>query len=67
MNNVAVEDGGSYACSARLTHLGRHFTIRNYIAVNTSKVLFLFSNMVAWFSALWEPDGFLLQVSEIGY
>uniref|UniRef100_A0A8C6N1X8 Interleukin-1 receptor-like 2 n=1 Tax=Mus spicilegus TaxID=10103 RepID=A0A8C6N1X8_MUSSI len=38
VNNVAVEDGGSYACSARLTHLGRHFTVTNYIAVNTKEV-----------------------------
>ncbi|XP_034377430.1 interleukin-1 receptor-like 2 isoform X1 [Arvicanthis niloticus] len=38
VDNIAAEDGGSYACSARLTHLGRHFTVRNYIAVDTKEV-----------------------------
>uniref|UniRef100_A0ABK0LF45 Interleukin 1 receptor-like 2 n=2 Tax=Rattus norvegicus TaxID=10116 RepID=A0ABK0LF45_RAT len=38
VNNIDVEDSGSYACSARLTHLGRIFTVRNYIAVNTKEV-----------------------------
>ncbi|XP_049990689.1 interleukin-1 receptor-like 2 isoform X2 [Alexandromys fortis] len=34
VNSVAAEDGGSYACTARLTHLGREFTVRNYISVS---------------------------------
>lgn len=38
VNNIDAEDSGSYACSARLTHLGRIFTVRNYIAVNTKEV-----------------------------
>lgn len=38
VNNIAVEDSGNYACSARLAHLGRHFMIRNDIAVNTKEV-----------------------------
>ncbi|CAH7233352.1 interleukin-1 receptor-like 2 [Phodopus roborovskii] len=39
VNNVAAEDGGSYACTARLTHLGREFTVRNYIAVSIKEVV----------------------------
>ncbi|XP_057607453.1 interleukin-1 receptor-like 2 [Chionomys nivalis] len=34
VNSVTAEDGGSYACTARLTHLGREFTVRNYISVS---------------------------------
>ncbi|XP_060225934.1 interleukin-1 receptor-like 2 isoform X2 [Meriones unguiculatus] len=39
VNNVTAEDGGSYACSARLTHLGRQFTVRNDIAVQGEEVV----------------------------
>ncbi|XP_040585432.1 interleukin-1 receptor-like 2 [Mesocricetus auratus] len=39
VNNVAAEDGGSYACTARLTYLGRQFMVRNYIAVSIKEVV----------------------------
>ncbi|XP_059137626.1 interleukin-1 receptor-like 2 isoform X1 [Peromyscus eremicus] len=39
VNNVAAEDRGSYSCTARLTHLGRQFMVRNYIAVSTKEIV----------------------------
>ncbi|KAL1771270.1 interleukin-1 receptor-like 2 [Sigmodon hispidus] len=39
MDNITAEDRGSYSCTARLTYLGREFTVRNYIAVSTKEVV----------------------------
>ncbi|XP_012497319.1 PREDICTED: interleukin-1 receptor-like 2 [Propithecus coquereli] len=37
VNNVSAEDGGSYACQARLTHMGKEYTVLNGITVNTTE------------------------------
>uniref|UniRef100_A0A8C6RKK5 Interleukin-1 receptor-like 2 n=1 Tax=Nannospalax galili TaxID=1026970 RepID=A0A8C6RKK5_NANGA len=38
VDNVSAEDHGNYACTARLTHIGRQFTVRKSISVNTKEV-----------------------------
>uniref|UniRef100_A0A2K6GY87 Interleukin 1 receptor like 2 n=1 Tax=Propithecus coquereli TaxID=379532 RepID=A0A2K6GY87_PROCO len=38
VNNVSAEDGGSYACQARLTHMGKEYTVLNGITVNTKRI-----------------------------
>ncbi|XP_051008613.1 interleukin-1 receptor-like 2 [Acomys russatus] len=45
VNNVTAEDLGLYACTARLTHSGRQFMIRNYIAVSSSSTLIVDCNI----------------------
>ncbi|XP_058990390.1 interleukin-1 receptor-like 2 [Mustela lutreola] len=37
VSNVSAEDGGSYACQARLTHTGRQYTVLNSITVNIAE------------------------------
>uniref|UniRef100_H0WXL1 Interleukin-1 receptor-like 2 n=2 Tax=Otolemur garnettii TaxID=30611 RepID=H0WXL1_OTOGA len=37
VNNVSVEDGGNYACKARLKHMGKTYTVLNGITVNTTE------------------------------
>nr|XP_045002652.1 interleukin-1 receptor-like 2 isoform X4 [Jaculus jaculus] len=36
--HTSAEDGGSYACTARLTHAGRTYLVRNSIIVSTTGV-----------------------------
>ncbi|XP_045375620.1 interleukin-1 receptor-like 2 isoform X2 [Camelus bactrianus] len=38
VKNVSAEDGGKYACQARLTHAGKQHTVLNSITVNIEKV-----------------------------
>ena len=37
MSNVSAEDGGNYACQARLTHTGKHYTVLNSITVRITE------------------------------
>ncbi|XP_047601514.1 interleukin-1 receptor-like 2 isoform X3 [Lutra lutra] len=37
VSNVSAEDGGSYACQARLTHIGKQYTVVNSITVNIAE------------------------------
>ncbi|XP_053445836.1 interleukin-1 receptor-like 2 [Nycticebus coucang] len=37
VNNVSVEDRGSYACQAWLTHMGKTYMVLNSITVNTTE------------------------------
>ncbi|XP_044119688.1 interleukin-1 receptor-like 2 isoform X3 [Neovison vison] len=37
VSNVSAEDGGSYACQARLTHTGKQYTVLNSIIVNIAE------------------------------
>ncbi|XP_062064774.1 interleukin-1 receptor-like 2 isoform X3 [Lepus europaeus] len=37
VSNVSAEDRGNYACMARLTHLGKEYTVLNSITVNITE------------------------------
>ncbi|XP_008589958.1 PREDICTED: interleukin-1 receptor-like 2 [Galeopterus variegatus] len=37
VQNVSAEDGGNYACQARLTHMGKQYVVLNGIAVNITE------------------------------
>ncbi|XP_040850079.1 interleukin-1 receptor-like 2 isoform X2 [Ochotona curzoniae] len=37
VSNVSAEDRGNYACTARLTHLGKEYSILNVITVSTTE------------------------------
>ncbi|XP_077605313.1 interleukin-1 receptor-like 2 [Crocuta crocuta] len=37
VSNVSAEDGGDYACQARLTHRGKQYTVLNSITVNITE------------------------------
>lgn len=37
MSDVSAEDGGDYACEARLSHAGRQYSVSHRIAVSVGK------------------------------
>ncbi|XP_062933893.1 interleukin-1 receptor-like 2 [Cynocephalus volans] len=45
VQNVSAEDGGNYACRARLMHMGKQYVVLNGITVNISSTLVVDCNI----------------------
>ena len=56
MSNVSAEDGGNYACQARLTHAGKQYSVLNSITVHIGK--YAYAHGLGFFLALGEMAGF---------